>query len=165
MNQYPLAVLLGLRMFRQDKAMHTLQSCERKLIKARKEVKKVIKKHADFLTWLAREEEKRYDDIMGTNMSLEDVDDFKAGLLSIRGRESLYLENILKARNHVSICEDNVKKAKKGLLDAQKGTIKIEIHKESWLEFAKLEAERAEELELEDFMPAKNDVFGESLAA
>lgn len=165
MKKYPLTSLLRLRVLRQDKAMHTLQSCERKLIKARKEVKKTIKKHADFLEWLVREEQIRYDGIMGTNMSLEDVDEFKAGLLSIRGRESLYLENILKARNFLQICKDDVKQAKEDLFAAQKGTIKIEVHRDKWLEFATLEAERAEEIELEDFMPAKNDVFGESLAA
>lgn len=165
MKKYPLATLLNLRILRQDKAMHVLQSCERKLIKARKEVKNAIKKHGDFLEWLAREEESRYDGIMGKKMSLEDVDEFKAGLLSIRARESLYLENILKARNHVQICKDDVKQAKENLLSAQKGTIKIEVHRDRWLELAKLDEEHAEEMELEDFVPLKNDVFGDSLIA
>ncbi|MCK5684348.1 YscO family type III secretion system apparatus protein [bacterium] len=165
MKQYPLAALLGIRIFRQDKAMRSLQSCERKLAKAKKAVKKAIKKHEDFLIWLVEEEENRYRDIMGTNMTLEDVDEFKLGLLNIRGRESLYLENILKARNHVQICKDSVKKAKKDLLEAQKGTLKIEAHKEIWVELMKLEMEKAEELELEDFIPRKKDLFDERLTA
>lgn len=161
MTAYPLAALLSLRSFRQDKAMRSLQTCERLLAEARRAVKKAIQKHGDFLAWLAREEEIRYGSIMEQRMTLDDVDDFKAGLLGIRGRESLYLEDILKARNQVEVCKKNVETAKAELLAAQKGTMKIEVHRDRWLELMKLDAERAEELELEDFMSPKNDVFGE----
>ena len=159
MKKYPLAPLLSLRVFRQDKAMRALQSCERKLVEARREVEKAVKKHEEFIAWLAREEEIRYEAIMGKNMTLEDVDDFKSGLLRIRGRESLYLEEILKARNQVQLCKKNVVNAKSDLLAAQKGTLKIEVHRDLWLEAEKLAAERAEELELEDFTPPKNDLL------
>jgi type III secretion protein O len=165
MKKYPLAALLRLRIFRQDKAMRSLQSCERKLVAARFEVKKAVKEHEDFIKWLIKEEDDRYNAIMGKNMTLDDVDEFKAGLLSIRARESLYLENILKAKNNVQICKENVVQAKAALLAAQKGTIKIEEHKERWREVVKLEEERAEELELEDFTPPKKDSFGEDIAA
>lgn len=161
MTPYPLAPLLRLREFRQEKAMIELQACERRLIEARKEVKKAVRQHEEFLDWLAGEEERRYREIMGKNMTLEDVDEFKAGLLEIRARESRYLENILKAENQVQICEDNVARAKNDLLRAQKGTMKIEVHRERWLEMIMKEAERAEELELEDFMPKKDDLFEE----
>ena len=57
-------------------------------------------------------------------------------------------------------CKQDVAAAKKELLAAQKGTLKIEVHKERWLEIVEQEAERAEERELEDFMPPKKDVFG-----
>jgi hypothetical protein len=165
MKQYPLVSLLRLRVFRQDKAMHALQGCERKLVGARKGVKTAMENHETFMAWLVKEEEIRYQGIMDRRMSLEDVDDFKAGLLRIRARESRYLEAILKARNRVQICETDVKKAKSALLAAQKGTMKIEMHRERWLELAKLDAERSEELEFEDFTPLKNDIFGESLNA
>ncbi|MBI9092613.1 MAG: YscO family type III secretion system apparatus protein [Desulfobacterium sp.] len=162
-KQYPLAALLHLREFRQDKAMHALQGCERKLSAARRGVKKAVNTHEEFMDWLAREEEIRYQGIMETQMTLEEVADFKAGLLTIRGRESRYLEEILKARNQVQVCETDVKKAKSALLAAQKGTMKIEVHQERWFALEKLDAERAEELEMEDFTPLKNDIFGESL--
>ncbi|MDY0220904.1 MAG: YscO family type III secretion system apparatus protein [Desulfobacterium sp.] len=156
---YPLATLLKLRIFRQDKAMHLLQTCERELTKARNLVKKAIKDHESFLIWLAREEETRYQEIMGKKMTLNQVDEFKAGLLAIRARESLYLEKILKARQTVDLTEQKVAKAKQDLLAAQKGTLKIEAHREKWLEVAEIEAERAEEIEMEDFIPKKNDGF------
>lgn len=164
MKKYPLAALLNLRLFRQDKAMRALQTCEKKLANAKKKVKQAIEKHEEFMVWLGEEEQRRYQSIMGKEMTLEDIDEFKAGLLSIRGRESHYLENILKARNHVQVCKDDVAQAKKDLLAAQKGTMKIEVHKERWTELAKLEAERAEELEMEDFHRPPNGLFADSLA-
>lgn len=156
---YPLATLLNLRAFRQDKAMRWLQTCERDLTKARNLVKKAVKDHNSFLAWLAREEDTRYQGIMGKEMTLDEVDEFKVGLLAIRARESLYLENILKARQGVDIAEQAVTQAKQGLLAAQKGALKIEAHRDKWLEVVQLEAERAEEVEMEDFTPKKNDGF------
>ncbi|MBF0201781.1 MAG: YscO family type III secretion system apparatus protein [Desulfamplus sp.] len=151
MNAYPLGPLLRLRIFRQDKAMRALQVCEKRLVEARRGVKKAVERHEAFLVWLAREEEARYDRIMETSMTLEDIEDFKIGLLALRARESSYLEDILKAKHQLRECEDALVGAKADLLAAQKGTIKIETHKERWLEVEKLEAQRAEELELEDF--------------
>ena len=138
---YPLATLLNLRVFRQDKAMRYLQTCERELTRARNLVKKAVKAHESFLVWLAREEEIRYQGIMGREMTLDEVDTFKAGLLAIRARESLYLENILKARQAKDLAKQAVAKAKQGLLTAQKGTLKIEAHRDKWLEVVALEVE------------------------
>ena len=156
---YPLVTLLNLRIFRQDKAMRLLQTCERELAKARNLVKKAIKDHESFLVWLAQEEEIRYQGIIGKKMTLDEVDEFKAGLLAIRARESLYLEKINKTRQGVDLAKQKGVKAKQGLLAAQKGTLKIEAHREKWLEVVEFEAQRAEELEMEDFIPKKNDDF------
>lgn len=165
MKPYPLSALLNLRIFRQDKAMLALQRSEKKLANARIAVKQAIEKHKEFMVWLEKEEESRYQSIMEKEMTLDEIDDFKLGLLAVRGREALYLENILKAKNRVQVCRENVDAAKRHLLDAQKGTLKIEVHRERWLELAKFEAQRAEELELEDFRPARLDLFGERLSA
>ncbi|WP_022665952.1 type III secretion system stalk subunit SctO [Desulfospira joergensenii] len=165
MKVYPLAALLKLRIFRQDKAMHGLQKCERELASARKGVKTAVQTHMDFMVWLEKEEERRYESIMGRDMTIDEVDDFKAGLLAARSQESMYLENILKAKNRVQICEENVTAAKAALLAAQKATMKIEVHRERWLEEVKKEELLTEERELEDFSPLKLDLFDEGLAA
>ena len=156
---YPLAPLLNLRFFRQDKAMRWLHTCELNLTRCRNQVKKAVKEHESFLAWLAREEEDRYQGIMDKEMTLDEVDEFKQGLLAIRARESLYLEKILKARQEVDLAKQAVTKAKQALLAAQKGTLRIEAHRDRWIEIAELEAERAEEREMEDFIPKKNDWF------
>ncbi len=155
MTPYPLAPLMRLRIFRQDKAMRQLQVCERKLVEARHALSAARKNHETFLNWLVKEEEDRYAAILNTLMSLEDVADFKAGLLEIRARESYYLEEILKAQNGVTKCEAARDKAREDLLAAQKGTLKIEVHREKWQEILTLEIQRAEDLEMEDFTPVK----------
>lgn len=153
---YPLAPLLRLRIFRQDKAMRAVQKCERELVTAKLALREAKDRHKQFLEWLPKEEERRYQAIMETEMSLDDVEEFKSGLLAIRARETRYLDAILKAKHQVKQCETAVKLAKAHLLEAQKGTMKIETHKEKWLEIVKLDALRAEELEMEDFTPRKS---------
>ncbi|MCG8566589.1 MAG: type III secretion protein [Desulfobacterales bacterium] len=159
MTAYPLFALLRLREFRQDKAMHSLQRRERELVQARRNETQAVQAHGDFLDWLAREEENRYQSIMDIEMELPEVDEFKQGLLGLRARESHYLENILKARNQVQVCREAVARAKADLLAAQKGTMKIEVHRDKWMELEKIEAERAEEREMEDFIPRKAGQF------
>ncbi|WP_461211045.1 type III secretion system stalk subunit SctO [Desulfocurvus sp. DL9XJH121] len=150
---YPLHILLHVRGLRQDKALRNLTRAERDLAEARKALAKARQRHRDYLDWLAEEEERRYASIMRTDMSLEDVEDFKLGLCSIRGMEAGHLERILRAEKDVEDREEDCRAAKALLLEAQRATMKIETHKARWMELARKEAERLEEVELEDFIP------------
>lgn len=157
--KYPLDVLLDVRNLRQDKAMGNLTKAESRLAEARRHLRDCKKKHADYLVWLAEEEERRYESIMEVEMTLGDVDEFKQGLCSIRGLEAGYLERILRAEKSVTDAEEGVRQAKAALLEAQRATMKIEAHKSRWAEMARKEEERLEEVELEDFVPATNELL------
>lgn len=152
---YPLAVLLRVRTLRQDKALAALAAAEARLAEARRELREARRRHEEFLVWLAEEEERRYAAIMGRDMTLDDVDEFKRGLCAIRGREAAFLEGILRARKHVEDCEQAMARARARLLEAQRATLKIEEHRSRWQVLAHKEAERKEEVELEDFTPAR----------
>lgn len=157
---YPLAVLLRVRTLRQDKALAALSAAEARLAEARRDLREAKRLHEEFLVWLAEEEERRYDEIMGRDMTLEDVDEFKRGLCEIRGREAAFLERILRARKHVEDCEGAVAAARARLLEAQRATLKIEEHRSRWQVLASKEAERKEEIELEDFIPGPRPGLG-----
>lgn len=160
MTAYPLFPLLRLRNLREDRAIHGLEVAKRRLVRARKNVQAARDAHKDFLTWLEQEEERRYQKVMETLMTLDDVDAFKQGLLGIRGREARYLDEILKAEHKVKGCEKDLVQAKADLLSAQKGTMKINVHRDRWEDAAKKEAERIEELEMEDFTGTGPEIFG-----
>ncbi|MCK9239985.1 YscO family type III secretion system apparatus protein [Desulfocurvus sp.] len=162
---YPLAVLLRVRALRQDKALAALCAAEARLAEARRDLREAKRLHEEFLAWLAGEEERRYEEIMGRDMTLEDVDEFKRGLCAIRGREAAFLERILRARKHVQDCEEALARAKTRLLEAQRATLKIEEHRARWQVLANKEAERREEVELEDFHPAPPQGLGAREAA
>ena len=157
--KYPLEVLLSVRNLRQDKAMGNLTKAESRLAEARRHLRECRKKHEDYLVWLAEEEERRYDSIMEKDMTLLDVDEFKQGLCTIRGMEAGYLERILRAEKGVADCEEDVRQAKAALLEAQRATMKIDAHKERWMELARKEEERLEEVEMEDFVPSVNELL------
>ena len=156
---YPLGVLLRVRNLRQDKAMNNLTRAEGRLAEARRTLRDARHKHEEFLVWLEEEEERRYASIMERDMTLDDVDEFKLGLCSIRGLEAGYLERILRAEKGVEDCEAACREAKDLLLEAQRATLKIEEHKARWSELAHKEEERLEEAELEDFVPATPELL------
>lgn len=155
---YPLEVLLRVRRLRQDKAMTNLTRAESDLAEAKRKLRQARSKHEEYLIWLAEEEERRYDSIMRTEMSLDDVEEFKLGLCSIRAMEAGYLERILRAEKHVEDCRQACREARDRLLEAQRATLKIEEHKVRWSVVAQREAERLEEIELEDFVPRGGDM-------
>jgi len=152
--RYPLNVLLRVRTLRQDKALGALSSAEAHLAEGRRTLREARKRHQEYLLWLAEEEERRYQAIMGCDMTLIDLDEFKLGLRTIRALESGHMERIMKAEKHVDECVEAVAAAKAALLEAQRATLKIEEHKGRWMELAQKEAERKEEAEMEEFSAA-----------
>jgi len=159
MTEYPLHPLLRLRNLREDKAVHALEVARRRQVQAEKELDGAKTAHQRFMDWLAREEERRYREIMETLMDLDEVDDFKQGLLILRAREAQYLEEILKAEQRVETAEKILVQAKADLMTAQKGTMRVEVHRDQWLKGVQKEAERLEEMEIEDFSASRNKAF------
>ena len=149
--RYPLTPLITLRRFRQEKAMHRVGTVKKKLIQACKEVEMAKQKHREYLEWLKTEEQRRYQAIMETDMTLEDLEEFKQGLLNIRGMETGFLEEIIRAKHQRQVCETELEQAKSAMIAAQKACLRIEVHKEKWMEKVRQDQERAQELELEEF--------------
>lgn len=156
MTQYPLRPLLRVRNLREDKAVRALEAARRGLVRAQNALEEKKNAHRKFMDWLAQEEDRRYREIMETMMDIDEVDDFKQGLLMLRAREAGFLEDILKAENQVQKAGQVLVQAKADLVAAQKGTMKVEVHRDQWLQGAQKEAERLEELELEDFSGSRN---------
>jgi type III secretion protein O len=86
-------------------------------------------------------------------MSIGQIEDFKAGLALLADRETRKEEDVAKARKEAEKARQTLEKARADAKTAQKNAAKIAAHKDIWSVEAKKEAERLEDLELEEFRP------------
>ena len=78
---------------------------------------------------------------------------FKAGLGALADGELKLEESIAQALENVKKRQEDVRKAREAARQAQHETAKIVTHRDIWLVEAKREAERLEDLEMEEFKP------------
>ena len=101
--------------------------------------------------WRPEEENRRYDAIMGENMSLEDVAEFRASLGALAEGEQERAQAVTDAEKIAAQKERELAAARDAVALARKEAAKIEAHRDIWMAEAKKEAERQEDLEMEEF--------------
>ncbi len=156
---YPLQPLLKVRSFREDNAQAEVTTAEGRVREAEAVVAERQAELERYREWRPQEVERRYASIMGQNMSLEDLDKFKAGLAALAEGEYAREAAVQEAEKVVEERRDDLRLAREALLVARKDKMKIDAHKDIWSEAEAKEAERAADLELEDFSP--RPVLGE----
>ena len=151
MPSYPLQSLLTVRHFREEGAKNEVRAAERRLAEAREEVRKKEEELERYKVWRQEEGERRYDAIMGETMSLEEVAGFRASLGALAEGEQERILAVTEAEKAVGQKEREVAAAREAVAEARREAAKIEAHRDIWLAEAKREAERQEDLELEEF--------------
>lgn len=157
MATYPLAKLIGLRSHRVDEAQRNRMLAQKKVEQAQSAIKKKKQEIEDYKVWKEEETVRRYDGVMYKELSSDSFEKFKQDLANLNIGE-------LKLIDELHTLETDEVKLKKELEDAQnlvrKATAdlnKLEEHKKIWLEIQRIENERKEESELEDFHSKKNE--------
>ncbi len=153
MARYPLGPLLSVRQYREDAAQNLLRQAERGAREAEATLREREKELERYRLWRIEEENRRYEAIMGQLMSLDDLEEFKAGLGRLRDEELMREENVSTAKLALDKARQAVTDAKSGLNRARRDTARILAHKDIWTEMARREAERKEDLESEEFRP------------
>lgn len=152
MARYPLGPLLSVRQYREDAAQNLLRQAER----LAREAEAALQEREElerYRLWRVEEEDRRYGAIMGQLLSLDDLEEFKAGLGRLRDAELRREEDVAKADQALNKARQAVTDAKSGLSKARRDTARILAHRNIWNEMARLEAERKEDLESEEFRP------------
>lgn len=150
-DSYPLRALLSVRRFREDAAQNAVRSAERKAREARQAVEKCRAELARYCDWRLEEAERRYDAVMGVDMTLDEVDAFRAGLAALADGELARETAVGAAEKEAAASELAVGKAREAAAQARREAAKIEAHREIWREEARKEAERLEDREMEEF--------------
>lgn len=148
---YPLQPLLDVRHFRENAAAGALRLAERALREAEDDEQRRRDELTNYRAWRPDEEERRYDAIMGQDMALADLDRFKAGLAALAQGELLREEEVRTAERATEACRKAVLAAREAAAQARRDTMKIATHRDIWREAARREAERLEDLEMEEF--------------
>ncbi|UQZ90991.1 type III secretion protein [Deltaproteobacteria bacterium Smac51] len=148
---YPLESLRHIRELREDEARKIVLAAEAEVGRAAEARGLAEDELSRYRQWRADETERRYDSIMHLEMSLAELEAFKASLAALADHELVLEEKVRLAVKDEENARSALAAARALLVEASKSVGKIEAHREIWLEQEGREAERLEELELEDF--------------
>jgi type III secretion protein O len=153
LKRYPLEGLLAIRVFREDAAIKDLSAAESWLKTAMAETENRRQEFNNYRIWHREEVERRYQAIMGREMSQGDLEDFKAGLAWLDGQILKRQEAVAEAEKLEDEAREKLQRAKAVLREATQAREKISYHRGQWIEGAAREEERVQDLELEEFKP------------
>ena len=157
MATYPLAKLIGLRSHRVDEAQRNRMLAQKKVEQAQNAIKKKIQEIEDYKDWKEEETVRRYDSVMFKELSNEAFEKFKQDLANLNIGELKLQDELRVLKNEEETLKIELDKAKNAVKQATADLNKLEEHKKIWLEIQRLENERKEESELEDFHTKKNE--------
>jgi type III secretion protein O len=150
---YPLAGLLRIRDFRLDAAQQAQRAAEAEVQRAIAEREEKARELERYKTWRAEEIERRYAGILMHEMTMEDLDKFKAGLAQLAEGEIAREGAILEADKHIEEARLALEAARRAYVHANQEREKILYHRGEWQKTEAKEAARAEDLEMEEFKP------------
>ena len=154
-ESYPLETLLYVRGFREEAAKRKVSHAQLAVKEAKEKVEELEAQLQAWRQWRQEETERRYQALLGKPTLIEKINRFNIELGLMAQDELLKVAAVDQAKNEVLKSEEALQMAKAAVSKARKETAKIETHKAIWTEEGKKEAERAEELEFEDFIPLK----------
>ncbi|MGN0915857.1 MAG: YscO family type III secretion system apparatus protein [Succinivibrio sp.] len=151
MNRYPLQSLKQIRSRRQQDALNS-EICARKVLEQTiSELETRQKDLEEYRQYRFLETSRRYDSLLGTVKTQEEIHAFNAGIASLAAKEVELQESIIKLKSAVEDSKKEYEKAREESLKARKALGKIEKHEEIWTLLEKSREEKSEEKELEDF--------------
>ena len=162
MEQYPLGSLMQLREFRKEEAQRATTAQRHQVTAAQKAYQKGQEELEAFIIEVNQRIESIYDSVMNTAVS-------QKKLSSIFGKiSSLYSEiddrklSVERLKQNVEKEKDRLAKLQDEQLKREQAVMKLQKHKEIWIEKQKQFEEYKADLELEEFKPRNTDFFDDN---
>jgi type III secretion protein O len=149
--------LLEIKVFREDRASAEVTKCRVALEEAVMLVERRRQELLDYQAWRVRREDEMYDEIEQQLVHLQDLEDLKADIGLLRGREALFEQRIQDAENARGGARTALGAAEAAYAQAQRNRQKFEEVSALFEYEERLERERLEELELEEFTTPRTD--------
>lgn len=152
-EKYPLDALLNVRHYREKAAERGILAARHALEAAKGRVEAEKRDFEAWRAWRAAEVERRYKALLGHPIPIDGLLGFNNGLAALDARALEFELRIAEAQKALEEETAKLEAAKLAATRARQNAAKIEKHKSIWAEEAKIEAERAEEREFEEFKP------------
>ena len=150
MAKYVLEPLLDIRKKREDdlqqqliKARNDLQMAEEARDKAKQDLE-------DYVADMPEKKARLYATVMNIVVKREQLDKLKEALADLERQKLALAEKLEQARLQVEEARQTLEQTQKNLLLATKNTMKLDNHKDAWLQEEKRIETENEEKELED---------------
>ena len=154
---YALQPMLRIRVRREDRAATELTAARA----AEREAERTLEERKEELAEYERTKEERrdrvYDAVMGRPCSMEELDMAREGVSRIDEEGILKADNVARAEGVLREKEAASAAAQSALNLATKNRMKIEEHRDAWVQEDLLDQERHAEFELEDYTGRKQD--------
>ena len=150
MAKYVLDPLLDIRKKREDDLQQQLRKARNDLKMAEDARDKAKQELEDYVADMPEKKARLYAAVMNMVVKREQLDKLKEALADLERQRLVLAEKLEKAEQNVVQARQTLEQTQKNLLAATKNKMKLDTHKDIWLEEEKrIEAEN-EEKELED---------------
>ena len=142
---------------REDRAAGELTAARQALVAAEETLAARRRELEDFEATKDERRDSIYAAVMGRTVSREQLDMVTEGVARIDEEGVLKADNVVRAEGVLHEKEEASAAAQSALNLAIKNRMKIEEHRQQWVEQDRKEQERLEDIELEDFTGRKQD--------
>lgn len=153
MEKYPLQALLDVRKYREQNAQNAVRQAENHYKECVNTCLEQQQKIETYQKWRVQEEERKYTEILGQNIHIEELEDFKQYFSLLKDKGLKLEEELYNLEKQKEAAKQAVTQKKEEFKLAKKNTAKIEAHHDIWKQMEKKEQERKEDLEAEEFKP------------
>lgn len=150
MSGYPLGPLLRIRKLREQAAAAEVTACRHRLDEAGRVLQQRRDELAEYVPWRINREKELFAVIKNKPVTMARVDEMKAKMAAMLAREHHLEEQILLAEKDRDEAREALDKARKNHARTMREEQKIKEHRVIWNAEQRHEAERLQELELEE---------------
>ena len=143
--------LLKIKKIREQSAETEVRKCQNQLDVAKQEERDKQKAFEEYVQWRIQEEKRLYDNIINTEVHQNDLDKLKLKVAQLREKDVTLEQALVQAGQQVQEAEQALAEAKEAYNLAMQAVQKFEEFTRIQDEEAKKEAERLEDLEMEEF--------------
>ena len=154
---YALQSLLRIRTMREDRASGELVAARQAVADAAEALTKRTRILEAYETTRESRRDSLYDTVIGRAVTREQLDQVSEGVAKIDEEGVLKAEDVRRAKEELRAREEDAARARAAYFTAAKGRMKIDEHRDHWLELEMAEQERRADEELEDFTRRPND--------
>lgn len=154
---YPLQSMLKIRVMREDRAGSALTAARRARKVAADDLDAKRGERARYLETREERRDRLYDQVMGRCVKLDDLDMVRDAVTRVDEEGVLLEQAEQRAEDELKAKEREAETARVNFVGASRNRMKIDEHRNIWVEEMRREEERAADAEMEEFTGKKKE--------